>query len=134
MVPLESLKRSAKRASKAKSPSDPAHQTLLKERKGKLKLVGAPSRRERPTRLQRRVHAPRAVETDERGPPRLPGRVRMLFGPQRVAGGWWGAAATSTQRDYYYAEVEDGTLYWVFFDARRGRWFVQRSRHSHPRP
>ncbi len=125
MVPLESLKRSAKRASKAKSPSDPAHQTLLKERKGKLKLVGTASRRERPTRLQRRVHAPRAVETDERGAPRLPGCVRMLFGPQRVAGGWWGAAAKSTQRDYYYAEVEDGTLYWVFFDARRGRWFVQ---------
>lgn len=124
MVPLEAMKPAERRTSEPSDPEAVGH-PLLKESRGKLRLVGAASQRERPTRLQRRVHAPRAVETDERGAPRLPGRVRMLFGPQRVAGGWWGAPSTSTQRDYYYAEVEDGTLYWVFFDARRGRWFVQ---------
>lgn len=126
MVPLDSLKRSEKReVEREPAQAASAHEALLKDRRGRLELVGASTRRERPTRLQRRVHAPRAVETDERGAPRLPGRVRMLFGPQRVAGGWWGTPSKSTQRDYYYAEVEDGTLYWVFFDARRGRWFVQ---------
>lgn len=128
MVPLENMASpgAAPRTTQASSDAKAdVTQALLKERRGKLELVGGSTRRDRPTRLQRRVHAPRAVETDERGAPRLPGRVRMLFGPQRVAGGWWGSPAKSTQRDYYYAEVEDGTLYWVFFDARRGRWFVQ---------
>lgn len=124
MVPLDAMKPAEPRDASDDATDSEAH-PLLKDRRGKLRLVGAASRRDRPTRLQRRVHAPKAVETDERGAPRLPGRVRMLFGPQRVAGGWWGSTSSSTQRDYYYAEVEDGTLYWVFFDARRGRWFVQ---------
>ena len=125
MVPLDEMKPAELRSSEdTEAVTDDGH-PLLKDRRGKLQLVGGSKRRERPTRLQRRVHAPRAVETDERGAPRLPGRVRMLFGPQRVAGGWWGSPSKSTQRDYYYAEVEDGTLYWVFFDGRRGRWFVQ---------
>lgn len=42
--------------------------------------------------------------------------------PTRVNGGWWARTVT---RDYYYAESAAGELLWVFFDGRRGRWFVQ---------
>ncbi|MET0342517.1 MAG: DNA polymerase Y family protein [Polyangiales bacterium] len=48
--------------------------------------------------------------------------VRLsLTGPYRVSGGWWVREIT---RDYYYARTPEGALWWVFFDAPRGGWFL----------
>jgi protein ImuB len=67
-----------------------------------------------PTPAVRRIlPRPRAIE------PR--GWIRV-DGPYLVSGGWWGGA---TDRAYHYAETADGELLWVFYDRRRGRWYLQ---------
>lgn len=53
--------------------------------------------------------------------------LRLLAGPERIEGGWWDG--TLTQRDYFIAEDDAHTLYWIYrerlgTDARR-TWFVQ---------
>src|SRR5439155_1049432 len=50
------------------------------------------------------------------------GPVEHLFGPYRLAGGWW---RTGIRRDYYYAETRRGDWLWVYFDRERRAWFAQ---------
>ncbi len=49
-------------------------------------------------------------------------RVVRSWGPERIATGWW--RARDVERDYYRAELEDGTHAWIFRDRRGGRWFL----------
>lgn len=48
-------------------------------------------------------------------------RVRQMYGPYRISGGWW---RRETIRDYYYAETSQGALLWVFWDRSRSGWFL----------
>lgn len=50
------------------------------------------------------------------------GPVRRLSGPYSLSGGWWRA---EVQRDYYFAELHQGGLLWVYYDRMRRRWFLQ---------
>ena len=50
------------------------------------------------------------------------GSVERLIGPYVIAGGWW---ARSIEREYYFAETRKGSIYWVFYDRGRRRWFMQ---------
>jgi protein ImuB len=43
-------------------------------------------------------------------------------GPFVIAGAWWNGGI---RRDYYFTRVENGSLWWVFFDYRRRRFFLQ---------
>ena len=49
------------------------------------------------------------------------GAVERMYGPYRVSGGWW---KRTVERDYYYAETDEGALLWVFWDRPRQRWFL----------
>ena len=40
-----------------------------------------------------------------------PQRYRMLSGPERIEGGWWGRAV---RRDYFVAEDGEGARCWLF--------------------
>jgi protein ImuB len=51
----------------------------------------------------------------ERGP------IMRLSGAFVLSGGWW---HTEIQREYHYAETQDGECLWVFYDRRRRRWFL----------
>lgn len=50
------------------------------------------------------------------------GSVTRLVGPYVVAGGWWNRGV---HREYYFAEMRKGSIFWVYFDRLRRRWFVQ---------
>ncbi|MFP4601046.1 MAG: Y-family DNA polymerase [Persicimonas sp.] len=41
-------------------------------------------------------------------------------GPFVVSGGWW---AGGVDRHYHFVEDENGEVQWIYWDARRGRWF-----------
>lgn len=47
--------------------------------------------------------------------------VRKL-GPYVVEGGWW---ATPIHREYHYAETRQGEIWWVYWDVKRQRWYLQ---------
>lgn len=47
--------------------------------------------------------------------------VARLHGPYRVSGGWW---VRTVERDYYFVEMKNGEVLWVFFDRPRRRWFL----------
>jgi protein ImuB len=47
---------------------------------------------------------------------------RAVLGPYVVSGGWWGSGVC---RDYYFAPAGDGNLWWVYYDHRRQRFFLQ---------
>jgi protein ImuB len=51
------------------------------------------------------------------------GRVRRFVGPYLVSGGWWRGQAV--QREYSFAELEGGELLWIYYDARRRRFFLE---------
>ncbi len=61
--------------------------------------------------------------------PLLEGRaLQLLSGPQRIETGWWDGAPTA--RDYFIAQVDDGSLVWVYRSRLPGRvgdvnWFLQ---------
>ncbi len=53
--------------------------------------------------------------------------LRLLAGPERIEAGWWDGALV--QRDYFIAEDETHTLYWIFrerlsADSPRRGWFL----------
>ncbi len=52
------------------------------------------------------------------------GCVQRLIGPHSLSGGWW---RSEVERDYHFAELKNGELYWIFYDKRRRRWFLQGS-------
>lgn len=47
--------------------------------------------------------------------------LRHLHGPHRVSGGWW---VRTVERDYYFAETQDGEILWIYYDRPRRRWFL----------
>ena len=47
------------------------------------------------------------------------GYVRDLAGPYLVSGGWWRSAV---HREYYFVQVRNGDMLWVYYDRRRRRW------------
>lgn len=42
-------------------------------------------------------------------------------GPFTVSGGWW---VREVRRDYYFVQLQNDELLWVFFDRHRRRWFL----------
>jgi len=44
-----------------------------------------------------------------------------LLGPYIVSGGWW---AEEAHREYYFGEAPGGDLLWLYYDNRRGEWFL----------
>jgi protein ImuB len=52
------------------------------------------------------------------------GPVAQLHGPYFLSGGWWRAYV---ERDYHFAEMQSGEIFWIYFDRRRRRWFLQGS-------
>ena len=50
------------------------------------------------------------------------GAVATLNGPYRLSGGWW---RTELRRDYYFAELTDGEIAWIYHDVDRRSWFLQ---------
>jgi protein ImuB len=68
--------------------------------------------------------------------PQYQGPLRLLAGPQRLEGGWWGAAehAVPAVRDYFVAQSEQAGLLWIYRErlpklvseeeAGEIRWFL----------
>jgi protein ImuB len=50
-------------------------------------------------------------------------RVRQLWGPERIATGWW--RGTDVLRDYYMVETDGGNRFWMFRRVVDDRWFWQ---------
>lgn len=42
-------------------------------------------------------------------------------GPYEVSGGWW---VREVARSYWYTETREREILWVYWDRRRGRWFL----------
>jgi protein ImuB len=68
--------------------------------------------------VRRLLPAPVALAGDA---PALRGGA--MFGPYRVASGWWGER--KHERDYHFVETRTGELLWIFYDRALRRWFVQ---------
>ncbi len=51
------------------------------------------------------------------------GSVRVASGPWHLEERWW-EASSSLIREYWDVELEGGTLYRIFLDAKAERWFV----------
>ncbi len=73
---------------------------------------------------------PCAIECDERGAPCAETgargeRLRVVRGPERVAGGWWDGR--DVERDYFEVEAPDGQRRWLFRDRVGGGWFCHGS-------
>lgn len=43
-------------------------------------------------------------------------------GPYVLSGGWW---AGGVHRDYYFLQTSGGEIQWIYYDRRRGRFFLQ---------
>ncbi len=73
---------------------------------------------------------PITVETMERRDHALPERYRdgewkcfaTVAGPDRVSGGQWDSPYA---REYFRGVTTEGTLVWIFRDARADRWYLQ---------
>lgn len=52
------------------------------------------------------------------------GAVRAMYGPYRVAGGWWSPRG-ARERDYCFVETQTGELLWLYYDRARRRWLMQ---------
>ena len=50
------------------------------------------------------------------------GAVTSMQGPFVVSGGWW---RREVQRHYYFLELQNQELLWVYFDLGRRQWFAQ---------
>ena len=78
--------------------------------------------------LIRRLQKPRAISVAHDGLPRV-GKVPTVCieGPYRISGGWWGKSPTDPpiQREYFYAHLADGRVWWVYRDQVRRRWYAQ---------
>jgi len=49
------------------------------------------------------------------------GPFRDLRGPYILAGGWW---HQEIHREYYFAENRAGKILWIYWDKKRGSWFL----------
>lgn len=52
------------------------------------------------------------------------GRVEKLHGPYVLSGGWW---QREVHRKYYFAETNRGEIFWIYYDTRRRRFFLEGS-------
>jgi protein ImuB len=50
------------------------------------------------------------------------GRVEKLHGPYLLAGGWW---QREVQRKYYFAETNRGEIFWIYYDTKRRRFYLE---------
>jgi protein ImuB len=94
--------------------------------------AGAPLR---PIRLFRRPEPAEAVAEAPDGPPlrftwrRVPRRVALAEGPERLTTEWWRHGVDERPRDYWRVEDDQGRRYWLFRQglytgAAAPRWFV----------
>ena len=49
------------------------------------------------------------------------GALQLVSGPQRLQSYWWN---TAVQRDYYSAQHDDGTRYWIYRQLPDGPWYL----------
>ncbi len=49
--------------------------------------------------------------------------VAAQWGPERIETAWWNGP--TVRRDYWRIETESGRHFWVYFDLRTRRWFLQ---------
>ena len=49
------------------------------------------------------------------------GELQIISAQERITSYWW---KKKIARDYFLAEHENGTLYWVFYDQVRRQWFL----------
>ncbi len=55
--------------------------------------------------------------------PWLNSALNMVAGPERIETGWWDS--NLVQRDYFVAEDDAHTLYWIYRERQAaGGWFV----------
>jgi len=50
------------------------------------------------------------------------GPVRDFLGPYILSGGWW---KRTVHREYYFVKMQQGDVFWVFYDRVRRRWFLE---------
>lgn len=50
------------------------------------------------------------------------GAVSRFIGPYLLSGGWW---VGEVRRDYYFAQMRRGDVFWVYYDRRRRRWYLE---------
>ena len=48
--------------------------------------------------------------------------LALVYGPERIEDGWWDKPAS---RDYFVAQNAQGQRFWLFFERRQQRWFLQ---------
>jgi len=54
------------------------------------------------------------------------GRAVRSWGPYILSGQWWRSRDEhAIDRRYYFLETPHGDVLWVYYDGRRGRWFLQ---------
>jgi protein ImuB len=49
------------------------------------------------------------------------GDVQRVYGPFRVAGGWW---KRRVERDYYFVETPEEQILWLYYDRPRNLWVL----------
>jgi len=49
-------------------------------------------------------------------------QVQRVCGPYVVSGGWWGGGV---HREYFFVQTDRGDLWWLYYDGRRRRFFLQ---------
>jgi protein ImuB len=57
-----------------------------------------------------------------RAAPRFNGPLRLVAGPERIESGWWDEQDVG--KDYFTARNESGQRLWIYFDRRRGDWYL----------
>jgi len=50
------------------------------------------------------------------------GPVRDFLGPYILSGGWW---KRTVEREYYFVKMQQGDVFWIFYDRPRRRWFLE---------
>ena len=50
------------------------------------------------------------------------GPVKSFLGPYILSGGWW---RRGVHREYYFVRMQQGDVYWVFYDRNRRQWFME---------
>lgn len=53
---------------------------------------------------------------------RFNGPLRLVAGPERIESGWWDGQDVG--KDYFTARNESGQRLWIYFDRRRGDWYL----------
>ncbi|MCW9017899.1 MAG: DNA polymerase Y family protein, partial [Kangiellaceae bacterium] len=49
------------------------------------------------------------------------GELQIISSQEKITSYWW---KKNVARDYFLAEHQDGTIYWVFFDQEKRQWFL----------